>query len=86
MQALWMILGAFSFATMGVGLTGAVGLLWAGFTPWADITWQAAAWIVPFGDDIALIGWLGMGLIVASGVAATFLRERELPDTPAEEH
>jgi S-adenosylmethionine uptake transporter len=117
----------FFFALGGV-LTGAVGLLWTGFTPWADITWQAAAWIVPigltaslgqwcmtrayshghtlvvaslqylgivfaalyslllFGDDIALIGWLGMGLIVASGVAATFLRERELPDTPAEEH
>ncbi len=117
----------FFFALGGV-LTGAVGLLFTGFTPWAHITWQAAAWIVPigltaslgqwcmtrayshghtlvvaslqylgivfaalyslllFGDDIALIGWLGMGLIVASGVAATFLRERELPDTPAEEH
>ena len=102
--------------------------MWTGFTPWAHITWQAAAWIVQigltaslgqwcmtrayshghplvvaslqylgivfaalyslllFGDNIALIDWLGMALIVASGVAATFLRERELPDTPAEEH
>ena len=39
-----------------------------------------------FGDRIPLIGWLGICLIVASGVAATFLRERALPDTPAEEH
>ena len=71
----------FFFALGGV-LTGAVGLLWTGFTPWANITWQAAAWIVPIG----LLGWLGMALIIASGVAATFLRERALPDTPAEEH
>jgi S-adenosylmethionine uptake transporter len=39
-----------------------------------------------FGDQIPWVGWLGMALIVASGVAATVLRERTLPDTPAEEH
>ncbi len=39
-----------------------------------------------FGDEIPLIGWLGIVVIVASGVAATVLRSRSIPDTPAEEH
>jgi S-adenosylmethionine uptake transporter len=39
-----------------------------------------------FGDQIPLIGWAGMALIVASGLAATVLRTRALPNTPAEEH
>jgi len=39
-----------------------------------------------FGDQIAPIGWAGIGLIIASGIAATVLRTRALPDTPAEEH
>lgn len=42
--------------------------------------------IVVFGDRLPLIGWAGMALIVASGVAATFLRERAVPKLPAEEH
>jgi S-adenosylmethionine uptake transporter len=117
----------FFFALGGV-LTGAVGLLWTGFTPWANISKEAAAWILPigltaslgqwcmtrayshghtlvvaslqylgivfaalyslllFGDDISEFGWMGMTLIIASGVAATFLRERALLDTPAEDH
>lgn len=39
-----------------------------------------------FGDRITPSGWVGMGLIVASGVAATALRSRAAPDAPAEEH
>lgn len=39
-----------------------------------------------FGDRIPLVGWAGMGLIVASGIAATVLRSRAAPDSPAEEH
>lgn len=42
--------------------------------------------LVLFGDQIPLYGWLGITLIVGSGVAATFLRERAIPNTPAEEH
>ncbi|MDB5913610.1 MAG: hypothetical protein JWP22_2285, partial [Ramlibacter sp.] len=30
--------------------------------------------------------WAGMALIVASGVAATVLRNRAAPDAPGEEH
>ena len=39
-----------------------------------------------FGDRIPLSGWLGMALIVASGVGATVLRARTAPNAPAEEH
>ena len=39
-----------------------------------------------FGDQIPLLGWLGMLVIVASGVAATALRTQALPNPPAEEH
>lgn len=39
-----------------------------------------------FGDHIPLVGWAGMALIVASGIAATVLRARAAPDSPAEEH
>jgi S-adenosylmethionine uptake transporter len=42
--------------------------------------------IVVFGDQLPLVGWLGMAVIVASGIAATFLRERAVPKMPAEEH
>lgn len=39
-----------------------------------------------FGDRLPLIGWLGMALIIVSGVTATVLRERSVPHAPAEEH
>ncbi|MCZ8250952.1 MAG: DMT family transporter [Hylemonella sp.] len=117
----------FYFA-VGTAVTGLLGILWTGFTPWEQIRWQAAAWLLPigilaslgqwcmtraysrgqtlvvaslqysgiafasfyslllFGDQMPLSAWLGIALIVASGVAATFLRQRAIPNTPAEEH
>jgi S-adenosylmethionine uptake transporter len=39
-----------------------------------------------FGDKIPLSGWGGMVLIVASGIGATVLRTRAVPNAPAEEH
>ena len=117
----------FYFA-LGALVAGAVGIAFAGFTPWHQVTWQAAIWLVPvgvlaslgqwcmtkayssgstlvaanlqysgivfasvysvllFGDKIPLSGWLGIAVIMASGIAATVLRSRFLPDTPAEEH
>jgi len=39
-----------------------------------------------FGDSIPLPGWIGMGLILASGIGATVLRAWAAPDAPAEEH
>jgi drug/metabolite transporter (DMT)-like permease len=42
--------------------------------------------ILLFGDQIPLLGWAGMALIIASGIAATVLRQHAAPQTPAEEH
>jgi S-adenosylmethionine uptake transporter len=39
-----------------------------------------------FGDRIAPSGWIGMALIVASGITATVLRARTAPHAPPEEH
>jgi S-adenosylmethionine uptake transporter len=39
-----------------------------------------------FGDQIPPIGWSGMALIIASGIAATALRNRTLPRAPADDH
>ena len=39
-----------------------------------------------FGDKIPPIGWIGMVLIVGSGIVATILRARAAPGAPAEEH
>ncbi len=39
-----------------------------------------------FGDQLPFIGWAGMGLIIASGITATVLRERAVPNAPAEDH
>ena len=39
-----------------------------------------------FNDKIDRTGWIGMTLIVLSGIAATVLRQRTVPKAPAEEH
>jgi len=53
---------------------------------YSGIVFGAFYSVVLFGDSIAPMGWLGMALIVASGVAATVLRSRAAPNAPAEEH
>ena len=53
---------------------------------YTGIVFAAVYSLVLFGDQIPVIGWAGMALIIASGLAATFLRTRALPDTPAEDH
>lgn len=53
---------------------------------YSGIVFAAFYSLLLFGDQIPLLGWAGMGVIVASGLAATVLRTRTLPDTPAEEH
>jgi S-adenosylmethionine uptake transporter len=42
--------------------------------------------LIVFGDVIAPIGWAGIAVIVASGILATILRTRAMPNTPPEEH
>ncbi|MDD5030074.1 MAG: DMT family transporter, partial [Rhodoferax sp.] len=117
----------FYFA-VGTALIGLVGASWFGWTAWASVRWQAAAWLVPLGvlaslgqwsmtrafsrgatllvanlqysgivfgafyslwlldDTIDPLEWLGMAIIVVSGIAATALRSRVLPGTAAEDH
>ncbi|MGH8822262.1 MAG: DMT family transporter [Rhodoferax sp.] len=53
---------------------------------YSGIVFAAIYGITLFGDSIPLTGWVGMGLIVISGIAATVLREHAIPHAPAEEH
>jgi len=116
------------YFSVGSTLLGLVGVLLTESTPWSQVRWQDAAWVIPigvlasagqwcmtrayrkgstlvvasmqysgivfasiyslvlFGDQIPMIGWLGIAIIVASGILATVLRSRAMPNTPAEEH
>ena len=53
---------------------------------YAGIVFAVGFSLVLFGDHIAPMGWAGIAVIVTSGILATVLRSRALPDTPAEEH
>lgn len=116
------------YFSIGTAVVGAVGSLFTGLTPWSQVSWTAAVWVIPigvlaslgqwcmtrayshgatlvvaslqytgivfasayslalFGDHITPIGWAGIASIVTSGILATILRSRALPDTPAEDH
>ncbi|MBK1682443.1 DMT family transporter [Rhodoferax fermentans] len=39
-----------------------------------------------FGEQITAVGWAGIAMILVSGVTATVLRTRALPNAPADEH
>lgn len=47
---------------------------------YSGIVFGAIYSLVLFGDQIPLIGWAGMALIMASGITATVLRARAAPD------
>jgi S-adenosylmethionine uptake transporter len=53
---------------------------------YSGIVFAALYSLLLFGDQIPLLGWLGMLVIVVSGVVATVLRPEALPNPPAEEH
>ena len=53
---------------------------------YSGIVFAAIYSVVLFGDVIPPLGWLGMALIVTSGIVATILRGRAAPDAPGEEH
>jgi S-adenosylmethionine uptake transporter len=116
------------YFSVGTTVVGVVGMLFTEVTPWAEVRWQDAAWVVPigilaslgqwsmtrayrkgstlvvasmqysgivfavifslliFGDKIAPLGWAGIAVIVTSGILATILRSRAMPNTPPEEH
>jgi len=53
---------------------------------YSGIVFAALYGLFLFGDQIPWMGWAGMLLIIASGIASTALRNRALPQAPAEEH
>ena len=52
---------------------------------YSGIVFAALFSVLLFSDRIDGLGWLGMALIVGSGVGATVLRQRTVPRAPAEE-
>lgn len=53
---------------------------------YSGIVFAALLGLIVFGDRLPLIAWVGMAVIIASGIAATVLRNRAIPNTPPEEH
>ena len=53
---------------------------------YSGIVFAALYSLLIFGDQLPLIGWLGMCLIIVSGITATALRTRAVPNAPAEDH
>ncbi len=53
---------------------------------YSGIVFAAVLGVIVFGDKLPLIAWTGMAVILASGIAATILRNRAIPNTPPEEH
>ena len=53
---------------------------------YSGIVFAAFYSVLLFGDEIPPIGWMGMALIVGSGIVATILRARAAPGAPAEDH
>lgn len=53
---------------------------------YSGIVFASLYGLVVFGDRLPMMGWLGMALIIASGITATILRARTIPNSPAEEH
>jgi S-adenosylmethionine uptake transporter len=116
------------YFSVGTALAGGMGMLFTNITPWAQVRWQDAAWLVPIGvfaslgqwcmtrayrqgatlvvaslqysgivfsvayglwlfeDHMSTVSWLGMGVIVISGILATLLRQRAMPKLPVAGH
>ena len=53
---------------------------------YSGIVFAALFGLFLFGDQIPLLGWVGMATIILSGMLATVLRARALPNPPAENH
>ena len=88
-QVLWLLpiglLAALGQLCMTKAYSSGATLLVANLQ-YSGIVFAALYGLFLFGDLIPLIGWIGMTLIIASGIAATALRKRTLPQAPAEEH
>ena len=116
------------YFSVAAALVGVVCALFGGLTPWTQVRWQAAVWLIPIGvlaslgqwcmtraysqgatlvvasmqysgivfasiyslllfdDKLPPMGWAGIAVILGSGILATILRSRALPEAPAERH
>lgn len=88
-EALWLlpigVLAALGQLCMTRAYTSGATLVVANLQ-YSGIVFSALYGLLIFGDEIPAIGWAGMALIIISGIAATILRNRALPNSPAEEH
>jgi len=92
MMALWLIpvgllaaLGQLCMTRAYASARTAGGTLLVANLQYAGIVFAALYSVLLFGDRIDPIGWAGIALILASGLAATALRQRAMPKAPAEE-
>jgi len=53
---------------------------------YSGIVFGALYSVLLFDDHVDAAGWGGIALIIGSGIAATVLRQRAVPEAPAEEH
>jgi S-adenosylmethionine uptake transporter len=87
--ALWLVpigvLAALGQLSMTMAYTKGSTLVVANLQ-YSGIVFAALYGLFLFGDQIPLMGWAGMLLIIMSGIASTALRSRTLPRAPAEEH
>lgn len=87
--ALWLlpigVLAALGQLSMTMAYTKGSTLVVANLQ-YSGIVFAALYGLFLFGDQIPWMGWVGMLLIMASGIAATALRSRTLPLAPADEH
>lgn len=88
-QALWLLpvglLASLGQLCMTRAYSRGATLVVASFQ-YSGIVFGAVYGVLLFGDSLPLSGWIGMALIVASGITATALRSRAAPGAPAEEH
>jgi drug/metabolite transporter (DMT)-like permease len=92
-HALWLVpvgvlaaLGQLCMTRAYASSTTESGTLLVANLQYSGIVFSAMYSVLLFGDRIDAASWIGMALIVASGIAATVLRQRSLPKAPAEEH
>jgi S-adenosylmethionine uptake transporter len=88
-NALWLlpigVLAALGQLSMTMAYTKGSTLVVANLQ-YSGIVFAALYGLFLFGDQVPLMGWAGMLLIILSGIASTALRSRALPRAPAEEH
>jgi S-adenosylmethionine uptake transporter len=88
-NAMWLlpigVLAALGQLSMTMAYTKGSTLVVANLQ-YSGIVFAALYGLFLFGDQVPLMGWAGMLLIILSGIASTALRSSALPRAPAEEH